>query len=124
MRAMINSQQTRDIDPMLGQRRTSVVDDGPTLYYYWVNVIVSCSLAGASRGSVCKHRRQRRRNFPQLTCQPKPNMATQPPRDHYVCGTDNRDSLPKSLKEMWKQVKKFYRVEEYYIGSTNLRINE
>ena len=62
--------------------------------------------------------------FPQLTCQPKPNMATQPPRDHYVCGTDNRDSLPKSLKEMWKQVKKFYRVEEYYIGSTNLRINE
>ena len=95
MRAMINYQQ-RDIDPMLGQHRTSVVDDGPTMYY----VIVSCSLARASLGSVCKHRRQRRRNFPQLTCQPKPNMATQPPCDHYVCGTGNGDRLPKSLKEM------------------------
>ena len=32
MHAMINPQQTRDIDPMLGQRRTSVVEDGRTLY--------------------------------------------------------------------------------------------
>ena len=60
-------------------------------------------------------------NIHNLSVRLMPNMAMQPPRDHYVCRTDNRDCLPKSLKEMWNQVKKLYSIQDYYICSTNPR---
>ena len=42
-------QQMRGIEPMLGQCWAAVVDGGPTLTQYWVNV--SCLLVGQHRGN-------------------------------------------------------------------------
>ena len=71
MSAMINSQQTGDIDRMVG------------VFQHWVNVL--CLMARASGGSVCRHRRQGRGNFPSDVNSESQSRASFPAKTRDVC---------------------------------------